>query len=104
MKEIVSNQFKMTDAKFFGQDKNDNPFRIFAKSARQEYDDADKLFLTTISAKTVRIVDGAKITDNINADSGIFYKNKNYILLKNNVRIDSSNGDRLRTDEMGIQL
>ncbi|MDE6478452.1 MAG: hypothetical protein K2L94_04380, partial [Alphaproteobacteria bacterium] len=38
MQDIVANQFKMSGAVFAGTDKNGEPFRLRATTARQEYD------------------------------------------------------------------
>ena len=35
MTDIVSNQFKMSDAKFSGTDENGQPFKIYAATGRQ---------------------------------------------------------------------
>ena len=45
MTDIVTNQFKMTNASFAGTDKNGDPFKIRATSGRQEYDNPDIIIL-----------------------------------------------------------
>lgn len=102
--DIVSNQFKMSDASFAGIDTNGQPFKIRAKSARQEYDSPDIIFLDDLSGTVNRVSNKQKITDNISASSGEYNKKKKTITLINNVRIDSSNGDKIRTDELVIKL
>lgn len=104
MMDIVSNQFKMSDASFAGIDTNGQPFKIRAKSARQEYDTPDIIFLDNLSGTVNRVSNKQKITDNISANSGEYNKKKKTITLINNVRIDSSNGDKIRTDELVIKL
>lgn len=104
MMDIVSNQFKMSDASFAGIDTNSQPFKIRAKSARQEYDTPDIIFLDNLSGTVNRVSNKQKITDNISANSGEYNKKKKTITLINNVRIDSSNGDKIRTDELVIKL
>jgi len=104
MKGIARNQFKMEKASFAGTDKNGNPFWMRADTATQEYDDQDKVFLNTVRAQTVRITDAGKITDNISANRGIYDRVKRKITLSGNVAVDSSNGDKIRTGEMVIQL
>ncbi|MCL1902350.1 MAG: LPS export ABC transporter periplasmic protein LptC [Alphaproteobacteria bacterium] len=104
MTDITKNQFKMENPAFSGMDKDGNPFSIRAAAARQEYDDEDKIFLNKIVARIVHIDRGAKITDNITADNGVFDRVKNTVTLTGNVRVDSSNGDKVRTKEMVIRL
>ena len=45
MTDIVTNQFKMTNASFVGTDKNGEPFKIRAKNGYQEYNNPDIIFL-----------------------------------------------------------
>jgi len=104
MKGIARNQFKMEKASFAGTDKNGNPFWMRAETATQEYDDQDKIFLNTVRAQTVRMAEVGKITDNISADKGVYDRTKRRVTLTGNVAVDSSNGDKIRTGEMGIQL
>ncbi|MBQ2005873.1 MAG: LPS export ABC transporter periplasmic protein LptC [Alphaproteobacteria bacterium] len=44
------------------------------------------------------------MTDNITANRGQYNRTKKTITLTGNVNVDSSNGDRLRTDELVIRL
>ena len=104
MKDVVNNQFKMTNAVFVGTDKNNNPFKIKAVSGNQEYNNPDVVFLTKLSGTVVRDSGKTKITDNISADSGQFNHKEKTLNLKGKVRIDSSNGDKIRTNEMVIKL
>jgi LPS export ABC transporter protein LptC len=104
VKAVARNQFKMENASFAGTDKNGEPFMIRADYARQEYADQDKIFLTGVRAKTVRIMKDAKITDTIAAAHGVYEKSVKKITLTGNIRVDSSNGDKIRTEEMVIQL
>lgn len=104
MTDIVTNQFKMTNASFVGTDKNGEPFKIRAKNGYQEYNNPDIIFLESISGMTRRTSNGQKITDNITANTGQYNRTKKTITLNGNVRIDSSNGDKLRTDELVIKL
>lgn len=104
MTDIVSNQFKMSNASFSGTDKNGEPFEIHAVSGRQEYDHPNIILLDNVSGVTTRITDGEKITDNITAKTGKYDRVNKTITLIDNVRVDSSNGDKLRTDELVIKL
>ncbi len=104
MTDIVSNQFKMSGASFAGTDTKGEPFKIYAKSGRQEYENPDIILLEGVSGKVNRISDGTKITDNISANAGRYNRKKKTVTLLGNVRIDSSNGDKIRTNELVIKL
>lgn len=104
MTDIVSNQFKMSDASFSGTDKNGEPFYIHAESGRQEYDNPNIILLTKVSGTTTRISNGEKIKDDIVADRGRYDRIKKVVTLNDNVQVDSSNGDKIRTNELVIKL
>ena len=104
MRDIVTNQFKMTNAYFSGTDKDGNPFTISAKSGRKEYDKPDIIFLEKPHGKINRTTNNTKITDKISASSGEFNLKNKTITLHGNVRVDSSNGDKILTDEMVVEL
>lgn len=104
MTDIVSNQFKMSNASFYGTDMNKEPFELHAVSSRQEYDKPDIVLLDNVSGKTTRVSDGKKITDYITAKSGYYDRKTKTVTLKRDVRVDSSNGDKIRTDELVIKL
>ncbi len=104
MTDIVSNQFKMSGASFVGTDKSGHPFKIQAKTGYQEYDNPDVIFLDVVSGTISRVTAGVKVTDNISARAGQFNRKNKTITLSGNVRVDSSNGDKIRTDELVIRL
>ncbi|MBN1324996.1 MAG: LPS export ABC transporter periplasmic protein LptC [Alphaproteobacteria bacterium] len=104
MKEIVTNQFKMSNASFAGTDKNNEPFKILAGTARQEYDRPDMIYIEKVNGTFIRITDGQKIKDNVSADTGEYNRNDRTITLFGSVRVDSDNGDKILTDELMIQL
>ena len=104
MRDIVTNQFKMTNASFVGTDKEGNPFKIKAKSGRQEYGNPDIMFLEKPSGVITRNTEKGKVTDNVSATSGKFNIKEKVLTLYKNVRVDSSNGDKILTDEMVIKL
>ena len=104
MVDITSNQFKMTDANFSGFDKNKQPFSISAKTARQEYNKPDIIYMETINGTTVRIENNQKITDHIRANFGEYNQSGRNIKLIGDVHVDSSNGDKITTSEMVIML
>ena len=104
MTDIVTNQFKMSNAEFSGTDTNGNPFEIRATSGRQEYNQPNIILLDNVSGTVTRVSNNAKIIDNIAADTGRYDRTQKTITLLQNVRIDSSNGDKIRTDELVIKL
>ncbi len=104
MKDVVHNQFKMTNATFVGTDRDNNPFKINAVSGNQEYDKPDIVFLIKPSGTIVRNTTNGKIKDEISASRGQFNHKEKILKLTGNVRVNSSNGDKIRTDEMVIKL
>jgi len=104
MRDIVTNQFKMTNASFVGTDKDGNPFKIYAKTGRKAYNKPDIILLEKPSGSVVRTTNNKKITDKISATSGQFNVKTKQLDLNGNVRVDSSTGDKILTDEMVIQL
>ena len=104
MTDIVTNQFKMSNAEFSGTDTNGEPFEIRATSGRQEYNQPNIILLDNVSGTVTRVSNNAKIIDNIVADTGRYDRTQKTITLLQNVRIDSSNGDKIRTDELVIKL
>lgn len=104
MSDIVTNQFKMSGASFVGTDKNGNPFKIRAKIGYQEYEKPDIIYMTQVSGTVNRTTNNTTVTDNIVADAGQYNRAAKTITLDGNVRIDSSNGDKIRTKELVIKL
>ncbi len=104
MTDIVTNQFKMSNASFVGTDKNGEPFKLRAKTGYQEYDNPDIIFMDAVSGTISRVAGGTKIVDNIVANKGQYNRKNKTISLTGDVRVDSSNGDKLRTDELVIKL
>ena len=104
MRDVVTNQFKMTNASFSGTDKDGNPFKIHAISGYQEYGKPDIVFLERPSGVITRKTSKGKTTDKISATNGQFNHKENVITLIGNVHIDSSNGDKIQTNKMVIKL
>ncbi len=104
MHDIVTNQFKMTNASFVGTDKDGNPFKINAESGRQEYKKPDIIFLEKPSGVVTRNTEKGKVTDKVSATSGQFNIKTKELKLRGKVNVDSSNGDKILTKEMVIQL
>ncbi len=104
MADIVTNQFKMTGAVFAGTDQDGEPFRLQAKTGRQEYDTPDIVFLDVVSGNAVRMQDGQKLKYDFSADLGEYSRKEKNVRLRGNVRVFISNGDKIYTDEMVIKL
>lgn len=104
MTDIVTNQFKMSNASFVGTDKNGEPFKLRAQTGYQEYDNPDIVFMDAVSGTISRVSGGAKVVDNIAANKGQYNRKNKTISLTGDVRVDSSNGDKIRTDELVIKL
>lgn len=104
MTDIVTNQFKMTGASFVGTDKNGEPFKLRAKVGYQEYDNPDVVFMDSVAGTISRVTGGTKVVDNITANRGQYNRVHKKITLTGDVRVDSSNGDKVRTEELVIRL
>lgn len=104
MTDVISNQFKMSGASFSGTDKNGAPFRLRAATARQEYKNPDIIYMEIVSGTITRKSGKQTITQNITAHRGQYNRIKKNIHLIGDVRIDSSNGDRILTKELVIKL
>ena len=104
MIDVASNQFKMTNADFSGIDKNGEPFYIHAKTGRKKYEDPDTIYMDTVNGTTIRHDNGKRITDKIRANTAEYNQSKRIITLFGNVHVDSSNGDKITTNEMVIRL
>ena len=104
MNDIATNQFKMTGASFAGIDRDGNPFKIRATSARQEYDKPDVVFLDNVSGTITRDVNGKSETTDISARSGRYSIPNRTITLNGNVRVNSTTNDKILTDELVIRL
>ena len=104
MTDIVTNQFKMSNASFAGTDKNGEPFRLRAKTGRQEYDKPDIIYMDQVSGNATRIQDGQRLKYDFVANTGEYNQKQKNIRLIGNVKIYISNGDQIFTDEMVIKL
>ena len=104
MKDIATNQFKMTYASFSGVDRDGNPFHIRAETARQEYDQPDIIYLDTIRGNITRKVDGKPERNDVSARMGQYNIRAKRVTLIGNVRMESTTGDKIITDEMVIKL
>ena len=104
MTDIVTNQFKMSNASFAGTDQNGEPFRLKAKTGRQEYDKPDIIYLDSVSGNAVRFQDGERVKYDFVANTGEYNRKKKNIRLIGDVKVYISNGDKIFTDEMVIKL
>ena len=104
MTEVATNQFKMSNASFFGIDENGEPFEIKAKTGRQKYDNPDIIFLDYVSGHTTTVQNGTKVKHNISANHGEFNRVKKTVRLLGNVRIKSSDGRDLQTNEFMVRI
>ncbi|MBR4860209.1 MAG: LPS export ABC transporter periplasmic protein LptC [Alphaproteobacteria bacterium] len=104
MTDIVTNQFKMSNASFAGTDQNGEPFRLKAKTGRQEYDKPDIIYMDSVSGNAVRMQDGQRVKYDFVAKTGEYNRKAKNIRLIGDVKIYISNGDKIFTDEMVIKL
>ena len=104
MADIVTNQFKMSNASFAGTDQNGEPFKLRAATGRQEYDNPDIIYLDSVSGNAVRFQDGQRVKYDFTANTGEYNRRLKNIRLIGNVKIFISNGDKIFTDEMVIKL
>ena len=104
MADIVTNQFKMSNASFAGTDQNGEPFKLNAATGRQEYNKPDIIYLDTVSGNATRIQDGQRVKYDFTARQGEYNRKTKKIRLIDNVKIYISNGDKIFTDEMVIKL
>lgn len=104
MTDIVTNQFKMSNASFAGTDQNGEPFRLRTKTGRQEYDNPNIIYMDSVSGNAIRVQDGERVKYDFVANSGEYNRKAKNIRLIGNVKIYISNGDKIFTDEMVIKL
>ena len=104
MHDVATNQFKITNAEFVGTDKDGNPFKIRAQTGYQKFGKPDIVYLEEPHGVITRSTDKGKVTDKVSAKTGQFNHKEKVLNLYKNVRVDSSNGDKILTDEMVIKL
>ncbi len=104
MGDITSNQFKMSNASFAGTDADGMPYRLRAVAGRQEYENPDIVFLETVSGTFDRKSDGKIIKNDVSANAGQYNRRDRTITLMGNVRVKTSTGDKLLTDQLVIKL
>ncbi len=104
MRDVISNQFKMSGASFTGIDKNGEPFKITAATGRQEYDKPDVIYLDTVAGYTTQQKNGKKTKITFSAARGEFNRAKKTIKLIHNVRIKSGNEQEVQTEELVVRI
>ena len=65
MRDVITNQFKMTNAEFVGTDKDGNPFKIKAQTGYQKYGKNDIVYLEKPSGVITRTTEKGKVTEGI---------------------------------------
>ena len=101
MTDIITNQFKMTNASFAGTDSRGEPFKIHAAVGRQEFGNPDVIYFDNPMGTITRISDGKKSTEHITADSGEYNRVTQILTMRGNIKIDSSDGSHARASKSG---
>lgn len=104
MMDVISNQFKMSGAAFEGTDKDGEPFRLRAASARQEYQNPDVIYMERVSGTITRKNGGQKEVHDISANTGQYNRKNRTVRLIGNVHINSSTGDKVIAKELVVKL
>lgn len=104
MADVVSNQFKMTNALFMGTDVHGEPFKIHAKTGRQEYNRPDIILLESLSGYATQIKNNQKNTYNFSANRGEYNLKTKTVTLYGNVKIKTSDNKELHSNELVVRL
>ena len=105
MTDVMQNQFKMSGASLTGVDSKGDPFKIDAKSGRQEFDRPDIVILENISGYTTQKQNGKKDVLTFSADGGEYNIKTKVLQLVGNVNIISKNdGHKIQTPELILRL
>jgi len=102
--ELTTNQFKMTNATFSGIDKDNNPFSVHAVTGRQEYNSPNIIFLDDVSSTITKNKNGKITTNKIKSNRAEYNREQKTITLIGQVFVDSSDGTKILTDELVIEL
>ena len=87
-----------------GTDQNGEPFSMGAKNAFQKFSDQDIIYFDAPTANIVNMKNGKKVNSKITANSGKLDNAKHKVTLNGNVRIKSSDGSTVNTQELEIKL
>ena len=104
MRDVISNQFKMSGASFSGVDTNGGPFKINAATGHQKYDNPDVIYLDTVSGFTTKNKDGKPVKVTFSAVKGEFNRAKKTIKLIKHVRIKTDQEQEIQTEELVIRI
>ena len=104
MADVTSNQFKMSGAIFQGTDTNGEQFRVVAESGRQEYNNADIIFLDRVSGYTTKVQNGRKTVFNFSANAAEYNRIDKTIKMIGHVRIKSDDGNEVQTNELVVKI
>jgi lipopolysaccharide export system protein LptC len=94
-------EITVTDSRFTGFDKNDQPFSISARNAMQDENDASKVRLQSVDAE-VRHRSGQQIA--IKSNEAVYDSNSKTIDLRGDVRISSTGGFDARMAEARVDI
>jgi lipopolysaccharide export system protein LptC len=94
-------EITVTDSRFTGFDKRDQPFSISARSAVQDENDASKVRLQSVDAE-VRHKSGQQIS--IKSNTAVYDANSKTINLQGDVRISSTDGFDARMAEAVVDI
>lgn len=104
MHDVVSNQFKMSGATFYGTDQNGGPFKITAETGRQEFDNPDTIFLERVSGYMTVIENGKKNMHTFSANGAEYNRANKKVRLIGNVKVKSDEGEVYESNELVIQI
>jgi LPS export ABC transporter protein LptC len=94
-------EITVTDSRFTGFDKNDQPFSISARNAVQDENDASKVRLQSVDAE-VRHKSGQQIA--IKSNEAVYDSNSKTIDLQGDVRISSTGGFDARMAKARVDI
>ena len=94
-------EITVTDSRFTGFDKNDQPFSISARNAVQDENDASKVRLQSVDAE-VRHRSGQQIA--IKSNEAVYDSHSKTIDLQGDVRISSTGGFDARMSEARVDI
>ena len=97
----TNDDFFMTNARYFGVDRNDQPYTVTAETAVQDTDDADRVHFTVPKADI--LMNGAKWLALL-ADRGSLVRSTNRLSLEGTVALYSDQGYEFHTERAVIDL
>lgn len=97
-------QFRITNGDFSGLDSANNPFRLRAEKIRQTFEESETIMLETVRANVIQMKEGKPVRMDIRSKMGEYSKADGILVLTDDVKVDSEDGDKIRTKKMTIQL